>query len=106
MAKVRITVVKRALHDDLVKRYINRDRYPDGFGVCSLWEEGQQFDIEDWPAKPDGFPCDWAWADIQRDVAMVMFGGNPPWMVRDGMALTCCSDGFRPVSFLVERLEE
>jgi len=27
-------------------------------------------------------------------------------MAKPGTAITCCSDGFRPVSFLVERIEE
>ena len=106
MPKVKITVVKRALHQDLIDNYIKKDRYPDGFGACSLWAEGQEFVIEGFPEMPDDFPCDWAWADIQRDVAMVLFGANLPWMAGEGKALTCCSDGFRPVSFLIERIAE
>jgi len=105
MPKVKITVVKLPAHQDLIDRHINKDRFPDGFGPCALWKLGQEFVLEDWPAKPEDFPCDWAWSDIQRDVAMVMFGANPPWMAKDGTAITCCSDGFRPVSFLVERIE-
>ena len=106
MPKVKITVVKLALHQDLVDNYINKERYPEGFGVCALWTEGQEFVIEGFPEMPKDFPCDWAWADIQRDVAMVLFGANLPWMAGEGKALTCCSDGFRPVSFLVERIAE
>jgi uncharacterized repeat protein (TIGR04076 family) len=106
MAKVRITVVKRVIHQDLVDRYLNKERYPNGFGICPLWKDGQQFEVEGFPAKPVDFPCDWAWTDIQRDVAMLLFGANPPWMVGPGMSLPCCSDGIRPVSFLVERLED
>jgi uncharacterized repeat protein (TIGR04076 family) len=106
MPKVKITVVKRALHQDLIDNYINKERYPEGFAACKQWTDGQEFVIEDWPERPKDFPCDWAWADIQRDVAMIMIGANPPWMAKPGMALTCCSDGFRPVSFLVERNEE
>ena len=106
MAKVRITVVKLPVYKDLVDRHINKERYPNGFGPCTHWTLGQEFVIETWPNKPTDFPCDWAWSDIQRDVAMVMFGGNPPWMAEKGTALTCCSDGLRPVSFLVERIEE
>ena len=106
MAKVKLTVAKLALHEDLVAAHIKKSRYPDGFGACTLWTLGQEFIIEGFPKKPDDFPCDWAWSDIQRDVAMVMFGGSPPWMEKTGTAVTCCSDGFRPVSFLVERLDE
>jgi len=106
MAKVRITVVKRPVHEDLIDAYINKERYPDGFGRCPLWDEKKEFIVEDWPDEPADFPCDWAWTDIQRDVAMLLFGANPPWMAKPGTAISCCSDGFRPVSFLLERIEE
>ena len=106
MPRVRITVVKRAVHEDLIEKHLNKERFPDGFGPCELWREGQEFVVEGWPSRPEGFPCDWAWTDIQRDVAMVMFGADPWWMARKGAALSCCSDGFRPVSFLIERIEE
>ena len=98
--------MKLALHQDLIERYIKKERYPEGSDAFSLWTEGREFVIEDWPERPKDFPCDWAWADIQRDVAMIMFGANPPWMADEGMALACCSDGFRPVSSLVERIAE
>ena len=106
MPKVRITVVKLAVHEDLIEKHIKHDRYPEGFVECPRWKVGDTFILENWPGKPKGFTCDWAWADIQRDVAMVMFGANPPWMERSGSAITCCTDGLRPVSFLVERIEE
>lgn len=106
MAKVKLTVAKLAVHEDLIEAHVRKERFPDGFGACPQWELGQEFIIEGFPIKPHDFPCDWAWADIQRDVAMVMFGGNPPWMERPGSTVTCCSDGFRPVSFLVERIED
>jgi uncharacterized repeat protein (TIGR04076 family) len=106
MPKVRITVVKRALHQELVDHYIKAERYPKGYGPCSLWPDGVSFEVEGFPEKPADFPCDWAWADIQRDVAMVLFGADLPWMTHPGKAVTCCTDGFRPVSFLVERIEE
>jgi len=106
MPKVRITVVKKALHEDLINEHINKERYPDGFGVCGIWDDKAEFVIEDFPAKPEGFPCDWAWADIQRDIAMILFGADLPWMAKPGTAITCCTDGLRPVSFLVERIED
>lgn len=104
--KVRITVIRRALHRDLVEEYIRKERYPNGYTACPLWTEGDSFTVEGFPNKPAGFPCDWAWADIQRDVAMIMFGAHLPWMTAPGKAVTCCTDGFRPVSFLVERVDE
>ena len=106
MPKVRITVLKKVLHKDLVKRYerITEEVEPDGYGICEMWPEGHEFLIEDWPKRPADFGCDWAWRDIQRIVAIMMFGGSLPWMANPDTAVTCCSDGFRPVTFLIERI--
>jgi len=108
MAKVRITVAKRAVHHDLIDRHLNRTRYPqpETFGACTAFQDGQTFLLDGFPVKPEGFPCDWAWSDIQRDVAMIAFGAGAPWIEQPGAMVTCCTDGLRPVSFLVERVEE
>ena len=106
MATAKITVIKRAFHKELVDTYIKKGRSPDGVAACSAFQDGQEFIVEGFPKRPEDFPCDWAWADIQRDVAMILFGGGAPWMEKDGSTVTCCTDGLRPVSFLVERIEE
>ena len=106
MAKVRITVAKRAVHQDLVDRYVDKVRAPNMSAPCQRFAEGKSYVVDGFPAKPADFPCDWAWADIQRDVAMILFGARLPWMTRPGTAMPCCSEGFRPVSFLVGRIEE
>lgn len=106
MPKVRIAVIKRALHAELIEKHIKKARLPDGVGACSAFKDDQEFIVEGFPKRPERFPCDWAWADIQRDVAMIMFGGGAPWMENAGSTVTCCTDGLRPVSFLVERIEE
>ena len=105
MAKAKITVVKRSVHDDLIDRYINKERNPDGFGACNLWKVGQEFLIEDWPTRPDDFPCEWAWANIHPDVATTLFGGDL-WVNHPEGSYTCCQDGLRPVVFKVERIME
>jgi uncharacterized repeat protein (TIGR04076 family) len=102
MSKCRITVVKRTLNQDLIDQHVSKER-PD-FAQCQVYEDGQEFLIEDFPLKPDGF-CDWAWADIHRDVVTVMFGGSYPWIEQPGTAITCCTDGLRPVIFRVEAIE-
>ena len=57
--------------------------------------------------KPAGF-CDWAWADIWKDVLMV---ANKAGAVPDGEKaalapqFTCCTDGLRPVVFKVQSME-
>jgi uncharacterized repeat protein (TIGR04076 family) len=54
---------------------------------------------------PEGF-CDWAWADIQRDVAVLCSGGDYPWIKLKGATVACCTDAFRPVTFLIERIND
>lgn len=98
MAKVKITVAKRMSNEDLIAEY--------GKGVASLCEavkEREEFISEDF-AMPEGF-CPWAWADIQRDVAVLACGGNFSWMTPGGVGVSCCTDGLRPVVFVLERLE-
>ena len=53
---------------------------------------------------PEGF-CGWAWRDVYKNVSVLAFGGDFPWMEK-GVAITCCTDGVRPVSFHMERLDE
>ena len=98
MAKVKITVVKLMANPDLV------DEYGEGIALpCDRFTEGQEFIVES-VAQPDGF-CSWAYADIQRDLAIMMFGGNLPWIKQPGTAIACCTDGLRPVVFKIERLD-
>jgi len=106
MPKCRITVLRRPKADQgLIDEYLADSSKEKGFDACSVYKDGQEFVIEGFPHMPEGF-CHWAWADIQRDVATVMFGGDFPWVKQPGTAITCCTDGFRPVVFKVERIEE
>jgi len=63
----------------------------------------EEFIVEEAGAMPSGF-CTWAWHDIYPAVTGLRFGGNYPWMKKDGMIYSCCSDGARPVFFKIERL--
>lgn len=102
MSKCKITVVKRTIHQDLADEYLSDSR--ENFGPCQAYEDGQEFILESFPLKPEGF-CDWAWADIHRDVVAIMFDGSYPWIKQSGTTITCCTDGLRPVIFKVERIE-
>ena len=102
MAKCRITVVKRMVNRGLIDEHSSNTS--EGFGLCDVFEDGQEFIIDGTPSKPEGF-CDWAWGDIHRDVVTTIFGGDFPWMKHPGTAITCCTDGLRPVVFKVERIE-
>ena len=101
--KVKLTVLRRELYSDLV------EKYSDGKSVsekCGLFTDGQVIMIED-PnlAMPEGF-CSWAWADLHREIAAMYHGADYFWSNKKGSIVACCTDGFRPVVFLIERIEE
>ncbi len=104
MKAIKITVLKRALYQDLVKAHsANQAMRP-----CEQMADGQVFigGLQ----RPEGF-CEWAWTDISRQVVALSTGGEfdrgvfARWMNRPGAAIASCSDGFRPVSFLIERID-
>lgn len=105
MAKCKITVLKRGLNSELAERYSN-----DIVEKCPFFQEGQEF-ICSLFEKPQNF-CDWAWNDINKVVAVLGRGGNfstdvfNNWMKDDKTMIVCCTDGMRPVSFKVERMDE
>ena len=104
MPKVKITVMKMVAHEDLIEAHVDAKAFPRDAGACPMWTVGQEFLIEgSWPERPNGF-CDWAWADIQRDVTMILLGADLPWLKTPGTAIACCTDGLRPVTFKIERI--
>ncbi|MBE0635403.1 TIGR04076 family protein [Candidatus Bipolaricaulota bacterium] len=105
MPRIRITVVRRAVHKDLQDMHLDRDSFPQAYGPCEVMQEGDTFFVEGpYPARPDAFRCHDAWIDIQRSLAAVMYGGNLPWIKQAGTTVASCSDGMRPVSFKIERV--
>ncbi|NPV09821.1 MAG: TIGR04076 family protein [Anaerolineae bacterium] len=91
--RVKITVLKKLFHEDLIKEYTDTGNW----GPCSHFSEGQEFAVsEDRPwDMPPGF-CGWAWADIQKAVWGMARGGP-------NVFVTCCTDGYRPVLFKLEK---
>jgi len=92
--EVRITIVKKLFHHDLIEKYTDTGDW----GPCSHFEVGQEFVVpadRPWDMPP-GF-CGWAWADIQK-IVWGMARGGP------NVFVTCCTDGFRPVVFLLEKI--
>jgi len=108
MTRARVTVIKRAWHGDITEEYLDREFSPAGLGPCQEFSEGDAFLVNGTPGpqKPDDFPCDWAWVDLQRALTTILLGGDAPWINRPGSTVACCSDGLRPVSFLIERVGE
>ena len=101
MNKVRITVMRVACYRDLMEQYENPIQH-----ACDL-KEGQVFLADGWQ-KPAGF-CDSAWDTLSPFVMTLAHGGENLYdgrMKNPHSAMLSCSDGFRPVSFLVEALDE
>jgi len=87
---VRITVLKTSVQAEFQK-YREREITP-----CSQLKEGQEFLVEVPWYQPEGF-CAWAWADIRTYIHIVHAGARDRFVA-------CCTDGFRPVFFKLERV--
>ena len=101
MKKVKITVVRMARYDDLMEKYENPIEHACGMRV------GQVFVAQGWK-RPEGF-CESAWDSVSPFVLALASGGGDfydGWMKDPKSAMLSCNDGFRPVSFLVEALDE
>ncbi len=104
MQKVKITIIKKGFNQDLVNRHLAEEE-KSKFGPCETFQVGQEFIVEGWPAKPEGF-CDWAWLDIQRVVGIAAFGGQVEGTRPKNAWPVGCTDALRPVAFLVEPIGE
>ncbi len=101
MKRVKITVIRKACYRDLIEKYENPINH-----ACDL-EEGQTFTAEGWQ-RPEGF-CTSAWDSISPFVLALSCGGSnfyDGWMKDEKTAMISCNDGFRPVSFLLEAMDE
>ena len=101
MKKVKITVMRVARYDDLIAQYENPIEH-----ACDM-VVGQRFIANGWQ-KPEGF-CSSAWDSISPFVMTLAHGGGDfydGWMKNKTSAMISCNDGFRPVSFLLEALDE
>ena len=93
--RVRITVLKKYFHEEFIEKYAAD---PERWTPCEVLEEGQEFVTNrgaPWEMPP-GF-CGWAWADMQKLVYGMARGGQDVFV-------TCCTDGYRPVIFKLEKL--
>ncbi len=101
MNRIRITAVRKANYTDLMEKYENPIEH-----ACDI-KEGQVFIADGWK-KPEGF-CDSAWESISPFVMTLAYGGEniyDGWMKNRKSAMISCNDGFRPVSFYIEVMEE
>lgn len=101
MKKVKITVMRKAHYQDLIDIYENPLEH-----ACDV-NEGDVFIANGWE-RPDNF-CVSAWDSISQFVLTLSHGGGDfydGWMKNKHSAMISCNDGFRPVSFLLETLDE
>ena len=101
MKKVRITAIRKANYPDLIEEYENPLTH-----TCDV-EEGQVWIANGW-CKPEQF-CDSAWESMSFFVKELAEGGGnfyDGWMKNPKSAMISCNDGFRPVSFYLEAMDE
>lgn len=99
--KVRITVMRKACYPDLMEKYENPIEHP-----CDI-EEGQVFIANGWQC-PVGL-CESAWETMSPFVMGLAHGAEDfydGWMKNPRSAMISCNDGFRPVSFVLETVDE
>lgn len=101
MRKVRITAIRKTSYPDLMEKYEHPME-----NACDV-QEGQVWIADGWN-KPSDF-CDSAWTSISPFVMALACGGKniyDGWMKNPRSAMISCNDGFRPVSFYIEALDE
>lgn len=101
MKKVKITAIRKTCYPDLMAKYEKPIQH-----ACDV-EEGMVW-ISENGEKPEGF-CDSAWESMSAFVKTLAEGGGnfyDGWMKNPKSACVSCNDGFRPVSFYLEALEE
>ena len=91
-ARCRVTVLKKNYYPEYYEKFKGKTGKP-----CPLFEVGDEYIINNWWEYPKGF-CEWAWADMRPFVQKIFSGTE--------VTVTCCTDGFRPVVFKLERFEE
>ncbi len=102
MKKVKITILKTTLQEDLASKY-----GVDGLTTCPMMNEGEVYYAD--YAKPENF-CDEAWKAIYQYVFALAHGIDEIWYYGDwiktpGVAIVSCNDGLRPVIMKLEKTD-
>lgn len=101
MRPVRITVLRKADYKDLQQKYENPIQH-----ACDV-QEGQQWVSFDGQRPADLCPSAWeSMVYFVRELAEGRSNFYDGWMRNPHSALISCNDGFRPVSFLLEALND
>ena len=101
MHQVRITALRQTVYSDLVNQFENPILLP-----CTI-QPGQQWISIDGKC-PDGM-CASAWLSMKEFVQSLAHGKGhfyDGWMRNPMSAMVSCNDGFRPMSFYLELIDE
>ncbi len=89
-ARMKITVLKNTVQKDFQKYHEFQT------AACMVVKPGQEFLVHSASEMPKGM-CSWAWDDMRKNMEFVDKG-------QVECTVSCCTDGFRPVFFLIERV--
>ena len=101
MKTVKITAVRKVTHGDLMAKYENPIDH-----ACDVAEGMVWFSVN--AEKPHAL-CQSAWDSMEYFVRELANGGGnfyDGWMKDPHSAMISCNDGFRPVSFYIEAIDE
>ena len=101
MKKVRITAMRQTVYSDLMAKYENPILH-----TCDVLLGQSWISVDG--KRPEGM-CESAWGSMRELVEALAPGeGNffDGWMKNPMSAMTSCNDGFRPVSFYLEVMED
>ena len=101
MKNCKITVMRITTYPELSAEFENPIEH-----ACDM-QVGMTF-ITHGDKKPDGL-CESAWSVLYPFVSDLANGGGnffDSWMKNAYSAMVSCNDGFRPVSFLVEAIDD
>lgn len=101
MKNVRITAIRQTIYPDLMAKYENPIQH-----ACHVREGDMWIAVRG--EKPETL-CDSAWESMRAFVQTLAQGGGnfyDGWMKDPHSAMISCNDGFRPVSFYIEAVDE
>ena len=99
--KLKITVLKRMEPSEIFEELPVKKQ--DWMVPCRRYTDGQEIIVEENLQMPEGF-CQSAWVAIFPTIRTLGFGGNLPYFDERGTAISCCTDGMRPVIFKIEKI--
>lgn len=101
MKNVKITALRRTCYPDLMEQYENPIEHTCDTQIGQSW-------VCVGGEKPEGL-CNAAWGSMEAFVKTLAEGGGnfyDGWMKNPYSAMISCNDGFRPVSYYLEAMEE